>query len=93
MLDVHSRAMSHDDDSRPLRTGEWFITLLVLALPVIGLIMHFVWAFGGGNIGRRNFCRATLLWLVVGLGLAVLAFVLMLVFGVSLAALAGAAHR
>lgn len=85
--------MTHDDNLRPLRTGEWFVTLLVLALPFVGIIMHFVWAFSEGNVGRRNFCRATLLWMLVAFALFAIALVLMLVFGVSLAALGAAAHR
>jgi len=75
---------------KPLTTGEWFITLLVLALPLIGFIMYFVWGFGGGNIGRRNFCRATLLWIAVIFGLACLAFIGFLMLGGTLAALS---HR
>ncbi len=71
----------------PLTTGEWFLTLLILALPVIGLVMYFVWGFGAGNIGRRNFCRATLLWIAVVFGLVFLAFVSFLLLGGTLAAL------
>lgn len=85
--------MSHDDDSRPLRTSEWFLTLLILALPVIGLVMHLVWAFGGGNLGRRNFCRATLLWMLVAFGLAAAVLVAVFVFGLSFAALVGGHGR
>ena len=33
---------------KPLTTGEWFVTLLVLALPIVGLVMYFVWGFGTG---------------------------------------------
>jgi heme/copper-type cytochrome/quinol oxidase subunit 2 len=72
---------------KPLTTGEWFITLLVLALPVIGLIMYFVWGFGDGNRSRRNFCRATLLWFAIIFGLACLAFAGFLLLGGTLAAL------
>lgn len=87
--------MAHDAPvEKPLTTGEWFITLLVLALPVIGLVMHFVWAFGGGgNIGRRNFCRATLLWIAVMLCLGLLAFIGFLLLGGTMAALASHARQ
>jgi ABC-type Fe3+ transport system permease subunit len=75
---------------KPLTTGEWFVTLLVLALPIVGLVMHFVWGFGtGGNVGRRNFCRAALIWLGIGFGLAILTMIAMLIFGGTLAALLG----
>ena len=71
---------------KPLTTGEWFVTLLVLALPLVGLVMYFVWGFGAGNISRRNFCRAALIWLGIGLGLAVLTMIAILIFGGTLAA-------
>ena len=72
---------------KPLTTGEWFVTLLVLALPIVGLVMYFVWGFGTGNVSRRNFCRAALIWLGIGLGLAILTMIAILIFGGTLAAL------
>ena len=72
---------------KPLTTGEWFVTLLILGLPLIGLIMHLVWAFGDGHKGRRNFCRAALLWLAVIFGLAMVVVIASLIFGGTLAAL------
>lgn len=73
---------------KPLSTGEWFVTLLVLAIPLIGLIMHFVWAFGGGNnLGRQNFCRATLLLIALVFCLGIAALVGFLLLGGTMAAL------
>lgn len=76
----------NDTPEKPLTTMEWFITMLILAIPVVGIIMHFVWAFSdGGNLGRRNFCRAALLWVALGITLAGLFVVAMLVYGGGLA--------
>jgi len=79
-----------DNDSveKPLTTGEWFVSLLVLGLPIIGLIMYFVWGFSSGNMGRRNFCRAALIWMLVMFGLAIVTLIAFLVLGGTLAALA-----
>jgi hypothetical protein len=49
--------------------------------------MQAVWAFGAGNVSRANFCRAGLIWLAIGITLAML---FMFAFG-GLALLAGAA--
>jgi hypothetical protein len=78
---------------KPLTTGEWFITLFILGLPLIGLIMYFVWAFGGGgNAGRRNFCRAALLWLAVIFCLGIAALVGFVLLGGTMAALVNRHH-
>jgi hypothetical protein len=80
--------MSENDGAeKPLSTGEWFVTLLVLGLPLVGLVMYFVWGFGPGNLGRRNFCRAALLWLAIMAALAVVALIAFVIFGGTLAAL------
>jgi hypothetical protein len=54
-------------DTSPMSVKDWFITILILAIPVVNIVMYLVWAFGSsGNLNRRNFCRATLLWVVIG---------------------------
>jgi hypothetical protein len=61
-----------DDTTRPLTVGEWFVTMLVLAIPLVNIVMGLVWAFGsGGNINRRNYCRAALIWMAIGIVLAI----------------------
>ncbi len=54
---------------------DWIITLLIMMIPLINIIMMFVWAFGEGNPNRKNYFKATLLIAVIILGLY-------LVFGV-----------
>lgn len=72
--------MSEIQSEKPLTTGEWVITHLVLLIPIVNIIMHFVWAFGDGNISRRNFCRARLLLFAIGLGIAMFIGLIMLLF-------------
>lgn len=46
--------------------GDWFVTLLLLCIPVVNFIMLIVWAFGGAaNPGKANFARAALIWLLI----------------------------
>ncbi|MFW5647205.1 MAG: hypothetical protein ACOCM8_07120 [Acetivibrio ethanolgignens] len=60
-------------EEAPMTMAEWLITLIVGLIPFIGIIMLFVWAFGStGNVNRRNYCRAQLIIMAVGMGLAVL---------------------
>lgn len=54
------------DRNRTLGTGEWMITLLLFLLPLVNIILMAVFAFSAnGNIHRRNFARACLLWLIL----------------------------
>lgn len=75
-----------EDNNRPLSTGEWLVTLLISAIPLVGIVMMFVWAFGDGNVGRRNLYRAQLILAAIILSLALLVFIAMAVFGGLLAA-------
>ena len=61
--------MRHDNE-QPMSTGAWFLTLLVLAIPLLNVILYVVWAFGAGNRNRVTFCRASLLWAVIAVGIA-----------------------
>lgn len=62
---------------RPMSVGEWFVTLLVLALPLIGIVMYLYWAFADGvNENKRNFCRAGLLWFALMVAVCVMVLAL-----------------
>ncbi|TVR49760.1 MAG: hypothetical protein EA425_11540 [Puniceicoccaceae bacterium] len=59
-------------DTRPMTVGDWMITLLVLAIPLVNLIMYLVWAFGStGNQNRKTFCQASLIWFLILFGFAI----------------------
>lgn len=61
------------EDTRPLRTSDYFVMLLVAGIPVVGLILMLVWAFSSTtNVNRRNFCRAQLIMKVIGWVLSIL---------------------
>ncbi len=52
--------------------GDWMITMLLAAIPVVGFIMVLVWAFSGGtNTSKQNWARAALIWGVIAIVLAV----------------------
>ena len=56
---------------------DWFLTLLITYIPLVGLVMLFVWAFDSNtNVNKKNFAKASLLWMLVGIALALIIFVL-----------------
>lgn len=59
-------------------TGDWFLTILVANIPVIGLIMLVVWAIDKqGNPSKANWAKAKLIWYAVAIGLGLIFIVLM----------------
>jgi hypothetical protein len=57
----------------PVSTGGWFGILFLLALPGINLLLLIIWALGGtGKVNKKNFSRAVLLWMLIGIILSLL---------------------
>jgi len=58
---------------------DWLITMLIMAIPVVGLVMLFVYAFGdSGNVNLKNWAKAQLIVMAIVLGLVLLGLI---VFG------------
>ncbi len=72
------------EDQSPLSVGQWMLTILVLNLGCIGLIMAFVWAFGQGNVHRKNFCRGWLIWEAIALVLVIIFVIIFVATGLSM---------
>lgn len=50
-------------ESSPVSLGDWIITLIVLAIPIVGIVMLFVWGFSSGtHPSKQNYCRAVLIF-------------------------------
>jgi hypothetical protein len=53
--------------------GDWMITLLITFIPLVGFIMLFVWAFGGGtHPSKKTWAQATLIWFAIGIILTII---------------------
>jgi len=75
-----------DQNNAPVvRVGDWVITILLLAIPIVNLVMLLVWSFGGGaNPNKANFAKASLIWMVIGIVLTIMFYV---VFGAAMFAM------
>lgn len=59
----------------PVSFGDWMLTMLLCVIPIVNIIMLFVWAFSAGtNPSKANWAKASLLWAVIGIVLWVLVF-------------------
>ena len=68
-----------NQNQKPMSVKDWLITLLIMAIPDVGLVMLFVYAFGSdGNENRRNWAKAQLIVMAIVLGLVILG---MIIFG------------
>jgi len=54
--------MNSQNDRNYISVGAWMWMMFVTAIPCIGLIMIFIWAFSGENESRKNYYRAILAW-------------------------------
>lgn len=74
-----------ETDTRPLTLGEWMITILILAIPLVNIVMYLYWALSeGGNLNRKRFCQASLLWFLILIGIGILFAVLGIFLGMLL---------
>jgi len=59
--------------------GEWMLTLLISVIPVVNLVMFFVWAFGSNTkLSKANWAKASLIWLAILIVFYILIAVLIL---------------
>lgn len=60
--------------------GDWFVTMLLTSIPLVGFIMLLVWAFGGGaKESKRNYARAALIFALVGAVVGIIVSIIMAV--------------
>ena len=55
---------------------EWMLIMLVMFIPIVNIIMMFVWAFGEGNPSKKNYFKASLIWAAIVLVIYIILFVL-----------------
>ena len=61
-----------------MTTGDWLVTMLLTFIPIVGLVLLFVWAFSSDtNPNKANWAKATLIWAVILTGLYFLLFMVL----------------
>lgn len=62
-----------NDSDEVVSVGEWLVTSLIMAIPLVNFVMVFVWAFGGGTKkSKANFFKAAIIMMIIS---TVLAFI------------------
>lgn len=58
-----------------LSIGDWLITLIISAIPLVNLIMLFVWSFSSGtHPSKANWAKATLILIAIVIILYIIFF-------------------
>lgn len=59
--------------NRDVSVGDWMLSYLVCMIPLVNLVMLLIWAFDSSTIpSKRNWARASLLWVLIIIGIYVL---------------------
>lgn len=67
----------------PMRVGQYLGMLLLMCVPILNIVLLFMWSFGNSvNLNKKNFARASLILGVIGI-------ILSIVFGAALAGIIG----
>lgn len=62
-----------------MTVGNWMMTMLICVIPVAGIIFLCLWAFGkDATLTKRNFSRAMLIFMAIGVGFSIVATLLSL---------------
>ncbi len=82
--------MEQQNTPQVMSVKDWVITVLLTCIPIVGIILLFVWAFGNdGNQIRQNWAKGYLI--VIGILLALYLLIILLFFGFFAATAAAAA--
>jgi hypothetical protein len=74
--------------SNQLSVSDWVLTIFLSSIPVVGLILLLIWAFGDNQPSEKvNWAKATLIWYLIGI--VVVSFFFMLFGAALLAGMAG----
>jgi len=64
---------------KELSLGQWLLTLLLIAIPIVNLIVLCIWAFGADN-PRKKFSQAYLIWIAISIVIAIIFFIISFFF-------------
>ena len=60
---------------KPMSIGDWIITSLIFAIPIVGFVMLFVWGFGSNTQpSKANWAKATLIMIGISIVIFLLFF-------------------
>ena len=72
-IQLQPNPVNESQQYNPISVGEWIITTIILAIPIVGFIMLFVWGFGSNTQpSKANWAKATLIMIGISIVLSFL---------------------
>ncbi|MDO4552763.1 MAG: hypothetical protein Q4C22_04420 [Bacillota bacterium] len=66
-------AVPDQDRDQVMGLGAWLLVFLLMIIPIVNIICLIVWAVSGKtNRNKQNMARAAIIWMVIGIVLAML---------------------
>ena len=76
----------NNTEYRPMTIGNWIVTLILLAIPLVNIIMMIVWAVSETTYpSRKTYAQASLILMAIGVVIAIVFVILAAMFGLSAA--------
>jgi phosphoglycerol transferase MdoB-like AlkP superfamily enzyme len=58
---------------QPMTIGDWIVTFIITYIPIVGIVMLFVWAFSDGNHpSKKTWAQATLILFAIAIVLGII---------------------
>ena len=65
-VDSSISSNSVKDKDAPMTIGDWLLTYLLLIIPIVNIVMLFVWGFGSNtNLSKASWAKASLIWFCI----------------------------
>ena len=77
-----------NENQKQMSVKDWLITLLLMAIPIVGIVLLFVYAFGNNeNVNKQNWAKAQLIMLAIIFAIVIFCLILFgSIFAASMAA-------
>ncbi len=77
---MENQNFSHEADEKTqapvLSVKDWLITLVITAIPIVGLVFLFLWAFGSDtHPDKANWAKAALLFYAILIAINIMFFI------------------
>jgi heme/copper-type cytochrome/quinol oxidase subunit 2 len=64
---------------QPVSLGQWMVTILLVAIPIVNIVMLFIWGFSSDTQpSKANWAKASLIWIGIFVVFYILIFLTIL---------------